>query len=151
MYAPWNLAGGECPTAPPSLCAYAHGVPAGTKGWWVMAAKQRRKSHVVRQGTRPVPRRTRAARYTPRTQRDRVAKKMAPRPKLRFLKKDRVFHLVDPTAFVLTIDRKGIEHRGPAKDARTICCDKPIAKVFGIAISRASFREPVAWCAGVPA
>lgn len=74
----------------------------------------------------------------------------------RFAPRDRVFHLVDATAFVLTIDRKGFEHRGPSKDARTTCCDKPIAKVYGVAVSKDGFSATNAdgspftarWCEG---
>lgn len=76
--------------------------------------------------------------------------------KQRFAPRDRVFHLVDATAFALTIDKRGFEHRGPAKDARTTCCDKPIAKVYGVAVSKAGFAATNAdgspfvarWCEG---
>jgi hypothetical protein len=71
-------------------------------------------------------------------------------PKLRFAKADRVFHLVDPAAFVKTEDAEGFQHLGPAKDARTACCDRPIAKVWGVAVSKDSFKPPVKnWCKGV--
>ncbi len=92
--------------------------------------------------------RGRAAKATPASRRRTGP---APAARTKFAPADRVFHLVDPAAFVVTTDKKtGIEHKGPAKNAKTTCCAKPIAKVYGVAVSRDVFLEPVAWCAGVP-
>lgn len=75
--------------------------------------------------------------------------KLKKRPARRIFRgKARVYHLIDATAFVRTTDKYG-EHLGPAKNARTTCCDQPIGKVFGVATSKAAFVPPVTnWCEG---
>ena len=109
-----------------------------------------------RRATKAPPSRRGPAKSTARGRAQRAARakvrsRRGSRPaKLRFAKADRVYHLVDQGAFVKTQDAEGFEHLGPAPDALTTCCEKPVAKVWGVAVARDVFDPPVKnWCKGV--